>query len=65
MIPDKLLRMKEVSTLLGVTPQILRSWSNKGYIQGVVGKGGQLRFKLSEVRRLLTLGLMCLFRAFD
>jgi predicted site-specific integrase-resolvase len=53
MIPDKLLRMKDVSTLLGVTPQTLRNWSNNGYIQVVVGKGGQRRFKLSEVRRLL------------
>ncbi len=53
MIPDKLLRMREVSTLLGVTPQTLRNWSNKSYIQAVVGKGGQRRFKLSEVKRLM------------
>ncbi len=53
MIPDKLLRMKEVSTLLGATPQTLHNWSNEGYIQVVVGKGGQRRFKLSEVRRLI------------
>jgi predicted site-specific integrase-resolvase len=53
MISDKLLRMKEVSTLLGVTPQTLRNWSNSGYIQPVVGKGRQRRFKLSEVRRLM------------
>jgi len=53
MISDKLLRMKEVSTLLGVTPQTLRNWSNEGYIQAVVGKGGQRRFNLNEVRRLM------------
>ena len=53
MISDKLLRMKEMSTLLGVTPQTLRNWSNEGYIQAVVGKGGQRRFNLSEVRRLM------------
>jgi predicted site-specific integrase-resolvase len=53
MISNKLLRMKEVSTLLGVTPQTLRNWSNEGYIQAVVGKGGQRRFNLSEVRRLM------------
>jgi len=53
MIPDKLLRMKEVATLLGVTSQNLRNWSNEGYIQAIVGKGGQHRFKLSEVRRLM------------
>jgi predicted site-specific integrase-resolvase len=57
MILDKLLRMKEVSTLLGVTPQTLRNWSNGGYIQAVVGKGGQRRFKLSEVRRLMDFDL--------
>ena len=27
-IPNKLLRMKEVSTLLGVTSQTFRNWSN-------------------------------------
>ena len=53
MIPDQLLRMKDVSTLLGVTPQTLRNWSNEGYVQAVVGKGGQRRFKLSEIRRLM------------
>ena len=53
MISDKLLRMKEVSTLLGVTSQTLRNWSNEGYVQAVVGKGGQRRFRLSEIRRLM------------
>jgi len=53
MILDELLRMKEVSTLLGATPQTLRNWSNEGSIQAVVGKGGQRRFKLSELRRLM------------
>ncbi len=53
MISDKLLRMKEVSILLGVTSQTLRNWSKEGYVQAVVGKGGQCRFNLSEVRRLM------------
>jgi len=53
MIPDKFLRMKEVSTLLGVTPQPLRNWSKEGYGQAVIGKGGQRRFRLSEIRRLM------------
>jgi putative resolvase len=53
LIPDKLVRMKEASTLLGVTPQPLRNWRNDGYIQTIVGKGGQRLFKLSEVRRLI------------
>ena len=53
MISDKLLRMKELSTLLGITPQTLHNWSNNGYIQAVIGKDGQCRFKLSEIRRLM------------
>jgi predicted site-specific integrase-resolvase len=53
MIPDRLLRMKEVLTLLGVTPQTLRNWSHEGYVQAVVGKDGQPRFRLSEVGRLI------------
>ena len=53
MISDKLLRMKEVSTLLGVTSQTLRNWSNEGYVQAVVGKGGQRRLRLSEIGRLM------------
>jgi predicted site-specific integrase-resolvase len=53
MILDKLLRMKEESTLLGATPQTLRNWSNEGSMQAVVGKGGQPRFKWSEVRGLM------------
>ena len=47
------MRMKEVSTRLGVTPQTLRNWSSEGYVQAVVGKGGQRRFRLSEIRRLM------------
>ncbi|MHA1276369.1 MAG: MerR family DNA-binding transcriptional regulator [Candidatus Helarchaeota archaeon] len=30
--------MQEAATLLGVTPQTLRSWSNEGYIEAIVGK---------------------------
>ena len=53
MISEKLLRMKVVSTLLGVTSQTLRNWSNEGYVQAVVGKGGQRPFRRSEIRRLM------------
>ncbi|NVM31885.1 MAG: IS607 family transposase [Candidatus Helarchaeota archaeon] len=53
MITDKLLRMKEVANLLGVDPQTLRNWSNEGYIEAIMGKGGHRRFKLSEVRRIM------------
>jgi len=45
--------MKEVSTLLGVTPQTLRNWSNESYVQAVIGKDGQCHFKLSEIRWLM------------
>lgn len=55
MMPDKLLRMKEAATLLGVTPQTLRTWSKSGYIEAIVGKGGHRRFKWSEVKRLMHL----------
>ena len=55
MIPDKLLRMKETATLLGVSPQTLRTWSKEGYIEAIVGKGGHRRFKWSEVKRLMCL----------
>lgn len=55
MITDKLLRMKEAATLLGVTPQTLRNWSNKGYIEAIVGKDGHHRFKWSEIKRLMHL----------
>jgi len=52
---DKLSRMQEAATLLGVTPQPLRNWNNEGYIEAIVGKGGHRRFKWSEVKRLMPL----------
>ena len=55
MITEKLLRMKEIATLLGVTPQTLRNWSNGGYIEAIMGKGGHRRFKWSEVKQLMHL----------
>jgi putative resolvase len=55
MVVEKLLRMKEAATLLGVTPQTLRNWSNGGYVEAIVGKGGHRRFKWSEVKRLMHL----------
>jgi putative resolvase len=55
MVIDKLIRIQEAATLLGVTPQTLRNWSNEGYIEAIVGKGGHRRFKWSEIKRLLHL----------
>lgn len=55
MVIDKLLRMQEAATLLGVTPQTLRNWSNEGYIEAIVGKGRHRRFKWSDIKRLMHL----------
>jgi predicted site-specific integrase-resolvase len=55
MVIDKLLRMQKAATLLGVTPQTLRNWSNEGYIETIVEKGGHRRLKWSEVKRLMPL----------
>jgi putative resolvase len=55
MVLEKLLRMQEAATLLGVTPQTLRNWSKEGYIEAIVGKGGHRRFKWSEIKRLMQL----------
>ncbi|MFX1296858.1 MAG: hypothetical protein ACFFD2_18625 [Promethearchaeota archaeon] len=52
---DQRLRMQEAATLLGGTPQHLRTWSNEGYIEAIVGKEGHRRFKWSEVKRVMHL----------
>jgi len=55
MISEKLLRMKEVTQLLNVTPQTLRHWSKEGFLTAIRGKGGHRRFKRSEVLCLMRL----------
>ena len=48
MIPDKLLQMRKVPTLLGVKLQTLRNWSNEGYIQDRL-----VRFGVDLIREML------------
>jgi putative resolvase len=55
MSSDQLLKIGDVATLLGVTTQTLRNWTNSGYMDTVIGKGGHRRFRRSEVERLMEL----------
>lgn len=52
---EKLLKIGDVAPLLGVTTQTLRNWTNSGYMNTIVGKGGHRRFRRSEVERLMEL----------
>ncbi len=49
------MKIGDVATLLGVTTQTLRNWTNSGYIDAIIGKGGHRRFRSSEVERLMEL----------
>ena len=49
----RLLKIGDVAGLLGVTPQTLRNWTNRGYINTIIGKGGHRRFMVSEVERIM------------
>ncbi|MBY9006420.1 MAG: IS607 family transposase [Candidatus Lokiarchaeota archaeon] len=55
MNPGQLLKIGDVATLLGVTTQTLRNWTNSGYMNTLIGKGGHRRFRRSEVERLMEL----------
>ncbi len=55
MSSEQLLEIGDVATLLGVTTQTLRNWTNSGYMDAVIGKGGYRRFRKSEVERLMVL----------
>ena len=55
MISEQLLKIGDVATLLGVTTQTLRNWTNSGYMDAIIGKGGHRRFRRSEVERLMEL----------
>jgi len=41
MSSEQLLKIGDVATLLGVTTQTLRNWTNSGYMDAIIGKGGQ------------------------
>jgi excisionase family DNA binding protein len=56
MSSEQLLKIGDVATLLGVTTQTLRNWTNSGYMDAVIGKGGHRRFRRSEVDRIMELG---------
>ena len=55
MSSEQLLKIGNVATLLGVTTQTLRNWTNSGYMDAVIGKGGHRRFRKSEVERIMEL----------
>jgi len=55
MSSEQLLKIGDVATLLGVTTQTLRNWTNSGYMDAIIGKGGHRRFRRSEVERLMEL----------
>ena len=48
---ERLLKIGDVATLLGVTTQTLGNWMNSGYMNAIIGKGGHRRFRSSEVER--------------
>ena len=37
---EQLHKIGNVATLLGVTTQTLRNWTNSGYMDVIIGKGG-------------------------
>lgn len=55
MSSEQLLKIGDVATLLGVTTQTLRNWTNSGHIDVIIGKGGHRRFRRSEVERIMEL----------
>lgn len=55
MSSERLLKIGDVAALLGVTTQTLRNWTNSGYMDAIIGKGGHRRFRSSEVERLMEL----------
>ena len=55
MSSDRLLKIGDVATLLGVTTQTLRNWTNNRYMDAIIGKGGHRRFRSGDVERLMEL----------
>jgi excisionase family DNA binding protein len=49
---DRLLKIDEAATLLGVTPQTLRNWDKSGKLKSVRTEGGHRRYKESEINAL-------------
>ena len=53
MSSEQLHKIGNVATLLGVTTQTLRNWTNSGYMDVIIGKGGHRCFRRSEVERIM------------
>lgn len=50
---DRLLKLKEASLILGVSPRTIRKWDAAGKLTCVRTPGNQRRVRLSDVRRLV------------
>ena len=50
---SKTIRTKELSTLLGVTPQTIRAYASDGKIPFHTTPGGQLMFTPADVKKIL------------
>ena len=50
-----MLRIGDVVELLGAITQTPRNWTNNGYMNFIIGKGGHCRFRNSEVERIMEL----------
>ena len=50
---DKLLRLPEVAELLGVHVGTLRKWDNEGKLKAVRTPGGQRRYRLSDIEKVI------------
>ncbi len=50
---DPVLTLEEVSRLLGVVPATVRRYTNRGWLECFRTKGGQRRFRLSQVVRFI------------
>ena len=54
----ELMRITEVSKILGVTPQTLRRWDKEELLKPIrQGKAGYRKYKRSDVLKILTEGL--------
>ena len=50
--PNRLLTISEAAGLLGVHPNTLRGWADKGLVNHVKLPSGYRRFTLDEIKRL-------------
>lgn len=47
------MRIGEASAYIGVVPNTLRAWVNRGYVKCSISPGGQRRFSLAELDRFI------------